>query len=681
MTRVAHISVSEVGARRFDKLKASSQSRGLRAIPKKASPASGLLPRRSAAAVFALSLLAAPIGVVGQSAPTHHGHGAPAIKPNLPAAAPVQSPGTLRMIERLKGLDRDIDPERVPYFAGRTEQHFLRKIAAARTPVERASLMPLHANALLNDGRSEEALRQLDEFEMFLAQHRIRPPEDEVLKFFYLRAITHLRIGEQENCLNNHNADSCLLPIQGGGVHLSPRGSRGAIEVLTEILDEKPTPFAAWLLNIAYMTLGEYPDKVPAKWRVPPEVFNSDYDIKRFPDIAGAAGVAVDDLSGGVVMDDFDNDGLLDLMVSASGLETRVRDPMGSAGDIESQLRVFRNQGDGTFRELTVPAGLTGLTGGLNLIQGDYNNDGFVDVFVLRGGWLGKDGRYPNSLLRNNGDFTFSDVTEETGVLSLHSTQTAVWFDFNNDGWLDLFIGNESHPGENEIDPCELFRNNGDGTFTECAAEEGVAVVDWVKAVVSGDFNNDGRPDLYLSSFGGPNYLFRNDGPAAADDAPGSRKRFTNVAAAAGVTEPLRSFPCWFWDFDNDGWPDIFVSGYAITDAGDILADYLGSGPPQAERPRLYRNNRDGTFAEVTRESGLWKILETMGANFGDLDNDGWLDFYAGTGDPSYGTLIPNRMFRNDGGRRFQDVTTSGGFGQLQKGHGIAFGDLNNDGP
>jgi hypothetical protein len=402
---------------------------------------------------------------------------------------------------------------------------------------------------------------------------------------------------------------------------------------------------------------------VPPAWRVPPEVFNSDYDIKRFPDIAGAAGVAVDDLSGGVVMDDFDNDGLLDLMVSASGLE--------------SQLRVFRNQGDGTFRELTESAGLTGLKGGLNIIQGDYNNDGFVDVLVLRGGWLGKDGRYPNSLLRNNGNFTFDDVTEEAGMLSFHSTQTAVWLDYNGDGWLDVFIGNESHPGAGEVDPCELFRNNGDGTFTDCAAEEGVAVVDWIKAVVSGDFNNDGRPDLYLSSFSGPNYLFRNDGPQAAGGTERSRMRFTNIAAEAGVTEPLRSFPAWFWDFDNDGWHDIFVSGYAINNAGDILADYLGSGPPNAARPRLYR---DGTFADVTRQSGMWTILETMGANFGDLDNDGWLDFYAGTGDPSYGTLIPNRMFRNDGGRRFQDVTTSGGFGQLQKGHGVAFGDLDNDG-
>ncbi|HVU23569.1 MAG TPA: CRTAC1 family protein [Opitutus sp.] len=583
-----------------------------------------------------------------------------------PGAAPAQSAGTKRMIERLKALPRDVDPEEVPYFAGETARFFQRKIAAATSAVERLSLMPRYANALLNDGRSQAALEALQQFDAELERNGIQPPPGEVPKITLLKAIACLRLGEQENCLNNHNADSCLLPIRGGGVHVAQRGSRATVGVLNELLQTDPTPYAVWLLNIAHMTLGEYPDQVPQQWRVPPQVFDSDYDIKRFPDVAGALGVDVDDLSGGVVLDDFDNDGLLDLMVSASGLD--------------SPLRVFRNNGDGTFTERTREAGLDGLTGGLNLIQGDFDNDGFVDVLVLRGGWLGKDGRYPNSLLRNNGDFTFTDVTEEAGVLSLHSTQTAVWLDYNGDGWLDLFIGNETVPDSGVSDPCELFRNNGDGTFTECAQANGVAIVAWVKAVVSGDFNNDGRPDLYLSVFGGDNILLRNDGPATRDDGPAAAWHFTDVAAAAGVTAPVRSFPCWFWDYDNDGWLDLFVCGYAIQNAGDILADYMGMGPPQAERPRLYHNNHDGTFTDVTRDAGLYKVLEAMGANFGDLDNDGWLDFLVGTGDPSYGTLIPNRMFRNDGGAHFQDVTTSGGFGQLQKGHGVAYGDINNDG-
>ena len=205
-------------------------------------------------------------------------------------------------------------------------------------------------------------------------------------------------------------------------------------------------------------------------------------------------------------------------------------------------------------------------------------------------------------------------------------------------------------------------------------------MVGYVKAVVSADYNNDGRPDLYVSRRDGANHLFRNDGPAgpaAAGGRPGWK--FTDVAKEAGVTEPFRSFSAWFFDYDNDGWTDLFVNGYYIQDVGDVAADVLGL-PHAAERARLYRNRGDGTFSDVSRATGVHRLLHTMGCNFGDLDNDGWLDFYVGTGDPEFATLIPNRMFRNDGGRRFQDVTTAGGFGQLQKGHGIVFGDLDNDG-
>jgi hypothetical protein len=147
----------------------------------------------------------------------------------------------------------------------------------------------------------------------------------------------------------------------------------------------------------------------------------------------------------------------------------------------------------------------------------------------------------------------------------------------------------------------------------------------------------------------------------------------------AGVAEPKFSFPCWFFDYDNDGWADIFVCGYMPVGPSNVAADYMGM-PLRGERPRLYHNNRDGTFTDVSIAAGLNKELMGMGCNFGDLDNDGFLDFYIGTGTPSYATVVPNRMFRNDGGKRFQDVTTSGGFGHLQKGHAIAFADVNNDG-
>ena len=568
------------------------------------------------------------------------------------------------MAARLLEIATTGDPFKNPFRFPERVEILREKLARTTDPAQRLEIKLQFAHHLLSAGDSEAALKEFEGCERLMKGKGGTVPSPLLTMLLTAKAMCYLRMGEQENCLDNYNAESCLFPMQGGGVYRLQRGPRGAIGVLTELLQKFPGDLRArWLLNIAYMTLGEYPDKVPPEWVIDPKLFASDYDIKRFPDVAGNLGLDVDDLAGGVVLEDFDQDGFLDLMVSAQGTS--------------SQLRFFHNNGDGTFTDRTVAAGLAGELGGLNLISGDYNNDGLVDVLVLRGGWLGANGHWPLSLLRNNGDGTFTDVTEEAGLLRFRPTQTAVWFDYNGDGLLDLFVGNETKDGD--TCPCELFRNNGDGTFTECAAENGVAIVGLVKGVVSADYNNDGRPDLYISRNDGANLLLRNDGPAGADKSPRAPWRFTEVAAAAGVTEPFRSFSCWFWDYDNDGWPDILVFGYSIQDVGDIAADYLGL-PHTGERARLYHNRGDGTFEDVTKQAGLFKLLHGMGANFGDLDNDGWLDFYVGTGDPNLTTLIPNRMFRNDGGKRFQDVTTSGGFGQLQKGHGIAFGDINNDG-
>lgn len=257
-------------------------------------------------------------------------------------------------------------------------------------------------------------------------------------------------------------------------------------------------------------------------------------------------------------------------------------------------------------------------------------------------------------------------------MLSFHPTQAAVWFDYNGDGWIDLFIGNESTQGN--INRCELFRNNKNGTFTDVAPELGINLAGFVKGVTCGDYNNDGRPDLYLSRGQQPNILLRNDGPF-----PGGRWVFSDATAEAGVAHPERSFPTWFFDYDNDGNLDLFVSGYFIAGMHEVAADYMGL-PHPGERLRLWRNKGDGKFEDVTKAANLYKLVPTMGCNFGDLDNDGWLDFYLATGDPDFATLSPNRMFRNDGGKRFQDVTTSGGFGHLQKGHAVAFADFDADG-
>ncbi len=546
---------------------------------------------------------------------------------------------------------------------------------------------------LLRYGSSVAAARELEELirerDAGQLDQSLNPDEQTSLESY--RALSYLRQGEQENCIINHTAASCLFPIQPAGFHQLPQGSQQAIAQYTKMLQENPDDLSArWLLNIAYMTLGQYPDQVPKAWLIPDSSFRSDYPAKPFPDRAAAIGFDIRGLSGGLVVDDFTNDGYLDVMVSEWGQDR--------------PLRLLINQADGSFAETTHEANLDSLFGGLNLLPADYNNDGWLDVLVLRGAWLQDYGHHPNSLLKNNGDGTFTDVTQAAGLLSFHPTQTATWNDFNGDGWLDLFIGNET-ASATSFHHSELYISNGDGpdghpTFREVAQEAGVAVSTigtrvapmFVKGVTSGDYDNDGWPDLYVSTGGGnnvtSNFLFRNNGPDAAGN-----PTFTDVTREAGLAQPNSTFTTWFWDYDNDGWLDIFAANYWKADEPSITsamaAEALGL-PHRAATGKLYRNQGnsphgyppDGhpTFADVSDSTHLNRILYSMGANFGDLDNDGWLDMYLGTGDPTLRSVVPNRAFRNAEGRFFQDVTTATGTGHLQKGHAVSFSDLDNDG-
>ena len=482
-------------------------------------------------------------------------------------------------------------------------------------------------------------------FEAALEQSERFPPAQK-LALLDLLAISYMRLGEQENCIDDPSADRCIWPIVENGVHRYPRGSQNAIERYEEILAQDPDDLnSRWLLNVAYMTLGAWPDGVPPAQRLPTPA--SEASMPRFLDRAGPTGTDVEGLSGGVVMEDFDEDGLLDIMASSWGL----RDP----------LRLFLNDGQGGFQE--ADTGLDGITGGLNLVHADYDNDGDADVLVLRGAWLYHG--WPNSLLRNEGNGRFVDVTLAAGLGGEFPSHSAAWSDYDNDGWLDVFVGHETNPEAGFI-PSQLFRNRGDGTFEDVSESTGLRAIGYVKGAVWGDVDNDGRPDLYVSNLYGANQLWMN-----------RPEGFVESAREAGVTEPEDSFPTWFWDENNDGHLDLFVSGWRAM-AGDVAAEYLDL-PHRAEPPRLFRNRGDGTFEDVTAERRLDRVLYTMGANFGDLNGDGWLDLYLGTGDPDFRALMPNRMFIG-GPDGFREVTEAGGFGHLQKGHGVAFGDLDHDG-
>lgn len=474
--------------------------------------------------------------------------------------------------------------------------------------------------------------------------------------------VAHLRLAEDLNCCAYSNRDSCIFPIQGDGVHKDPEPSRQAMSWFRKALagtmiNSRPGRKARWLLNVAAMTVGEYPDAIPEGLRLDPSSFTSSEDFPRFVDVATEVGLTDMGLAGGLVVEDFDGDGRLDLMTSDS--------------NADGALRLYMAQPDGTYVERSDEAGLTGLYGGLNLVSADYDNDGDVDVFVLRGAWLRKDGQHPNSLLCNDGKGGFLDVTFFAGLgHSRWPTQTAAFADYDNDGDLDLYVGNESEPDQPA--PSELWRNEGDGTFVNVAGAAGVTNDAYAKAVSWGDIDGDGDPDLYVSNMASPNRLYRNEGDGT----------FVDIAEEAGVTTPISGFPCWFFDFDNDGALDLFAASYGGERApslADVAGAYMGL-QHKGEVMRLYRGDGAGGFTDVTDALGFDTYTLPMGSNFGDADLDGYPDIYLGTGYPFYEGLMPNVMLRNRRGEGFADVTTAGGFGHLQKGHGVGFADLDDDG-
>jgi hypothetical protein len=522
-------------------------------------------------------------------------------------------------------------------------------------------LLAAKAQILLKTGREQESVNI---YEDLLRQGDFNAINDMLPNM----GIAYMRLGERSNCMLNHTRSSCIFPIKEGGVHRIKTGSSKAIEVYKTILKGEPGDLTSrWLLNVAYMTLGTYPKSVPKEFLIPNLDADTVFRVKPFTDMAADLGLDIYGRAGGVIVDDFNNDDYLDIITSGWELS----DPM----------HYFQNNKDGTFSDITEQSGLKGITGGLNIQQTDYNNDGNLDIFVLRGGWNTQGfGNQPSSLLRNNGDGTFTDVTIPSGLLYFHPTQTAVWADFNNDGWLDVFIGTENSGvmDKGGLHTAMLYINNHDGTFTDGTQNAHCDIVGYIKGVTAADYNNDGWPDIFISTMDGEKYLLKNK---CID---GKNVKFDNVTAQAGLsTNKEPTFTTWFYDYNNDGWPDIMVADYNHHNKPlgyYSAAEGMGKPVPLAGNIFLYRNNQDGTFTDVTNEVGLNKVVFSMGANFGDIDNDGYPDMYFGTGNPDFKSLVPNKLFRNIGGKMFADVTISSRTGNLQKGHGVAFADLRNTG-
>ena len=392
---------------------------------------------------------------------------------------------------------------------------------------------------------------------------------------------------------------------------------------------------------------------------------------------------SIETMTGGVALFDYDNDGLLDIFFTNGAAI-----PSLEKTDAGFSNRLFHNNGDGTFTDVTQKAGVAGVGYSMGAATGDYDNDGFVDLYVA--------GVNRNQLLHNNGDGTFTDVTAKAGVagnvpgIGKAWAVTAGWFDYNNDGLLDLLVVDYLKydlktaatctvdkfptycaPNDFEGTPNILYRNNGDGTFTDVSSASGVGQYRGKgMGVAFADYDGDGYTDVFISNDTYPNLLLHNNGDGT----------FTDKAAEAGVAynemgKTVAGMGAEFRDLNNDGMPDIFHTAMF----GDSFPAYENAGK--------------GFFEDVTGASGLTAEtggLTAWGAGAFDFDNDGKKDLFTANAAILDNSVevehrayrLPDRVFRNVGNFQFQDV--SGGSGAdmaVAAAHrGAAFGDLNNDG-
>jgi hypothetical protein len=421
------------------------------------------------------------------------------------------------------------------------------------------------------------------------------------------------------------------------------RAMRHGVTCLEADPTDERTRYWLWL---AAQQAGGYPDTVREDWRME-VVAGFDPTAVELEDVAAEIGLDKTCGGRGTAVFDSNGDGTLDVVIAGA----------------HAGCSLYRNNGDGTFTDISTGSGLDRCVYAFGLTVGDYDNNGLPDLFVSGLGFFDGQGM----LMRNNGDGTFTDVTQEAGLGMWGPAFTATWVDYDGDGYLDLFVVNTLGGLFNRKTPNRLFHNNGDGTFTDVTEAAGLQTVWPTIGAAWGDFSNNGRPDLFISN-AGPAQLFRNNGDGT----------FTDVSRAAGIDAPVISFVCVCCDIDDDGWLDIVQCTWSRPQDA-IYTLRTGQGPYGGSPLRVFRNNRDGTFTDIAPQLGLTGCWGTMSGTVGDFNNDGYLDLLLGNGDPSIDRTEAAVLLENDG-RQFHNVTFAAGMPFTGKGHGANMADLAGDG-
>ncbi len=579
--------------------------------------------------------------------------------PPLPATATAKE----RWLRRLH--DEAPADARNPFLSNGLVEQWRRELqalpASASLP-QRFGLRWSLAQALVRTGELADAIALFGECEQLCGEHGAGDAWlPEVL--FHLAA-AHFRVAEKQNCIARHNEESCILPLSARAAHVETEGAVAAKVALERLLalprtaaggEDSLRREATWLLNIAHMALGDWPDGVPAAHRIAAEVFAPEVAFPRMRERGGSLGFGRHDRAGSIAIDDFTGDGRLDVVTCTL--------------DTGRPLRFARADGSGRFADVAANVGLQHQLGGIAVVPGDVDGDGRLDLLVLRGGGFHVGAEFPCSLLQQDAAGTFTDVTATAGIEVAAPARAAAFADVDRDGDLDLFIGYESERTASAVRfPPKLWRNDGRGRFHDVTAAAGIGNPDRCVGAVFGDVDGDDDPDLYVSNFLAPNRLFVNGGDGT----------FTEQARTRGVAGPDASGPCAFLDHDNDGDLDLFVTWQHHYRPIRAVAAWYVDRVVETDCQRLYENDGRGSFRDVTEQRGLRRVCNATGLAVGDVDNDGFVDLFVATGAHDLAALFPDVLLL--GGRRFVDATFAAGVGHLQKGNGAAFADLDDDG-
>lgn len=555
--------------------------------------------------------------------------------------------------------ERDTHPENV-YLSDRYLAPFRERLAALPKDAPLTDAFALRWSLSLGLVRTGELDEAIDLCGQCVALCDANPEATKgwLPEVLFRLAAAHFRLAEKNNCIARHTAESCIFPLQGSAVHVDRRGAEAAREVLLRLLRTEGSDLrleSIWLLNLAHMALGSWPDAVPSEFRLPKEALRPEVTMPRFHDRARTIGLAPHTRAGSVVVDDFTGDGRLDVLSCSI--------------DLDRPVRLAQNQGDGSFVDATATAGLSRQLGGSAMVQGDVDGDGRLDVFVVRGGGMYAGCEFPCSLLRQDAPGHFVDVTKDAGLEIAGPSRSAAFADVDRDGDLDLFVGYESEPGPQGLRfPSRLWQNDGTGHFVDATQKAGIRNDARVIGAVFGDADGDGDMDLFVSNLLAENKLFVNRGDGT----------FSEEAGARGVAKPEASGPCGWLDFDGDGDLDLLVTyQHHYRPIRSVAAFYL-EGRVEDDVQRLYENDGTGHFVDAAEKRGMRRVLLATGLGFGDLDADGTTDVYVATGAHDLAALFPNVLLM--GGERFRDATFAAGVGHLQKGNGVAMGDLDEDG-